>query len=164
MMIDWEAVSAIATSLAAVVGIVTAVLAYVVFRRSKALEFEEIRPFMIPSFSLQIVNGKKRLYLNIRNFGDTPAKNVRLDFAEGQAWHWVKDPSYPFLSNEGISAIGPSETVTYFLGELSPRSPLNDIEKRDIDVVVSCDHPVLKKRITDTARMSLQDNRYKART
>ena len=156
--------SAIATSLAAVVGIVTAVLAYVTFRRSKALEFEEIRPFMIPSLSLQVLNGKKRLYLNIRNFGDTPAKNVRLEFVEGQAWNWVKDPSYPFLSGDGISAIGPSETVTYFLGELSPRSPLNDIEKRDIDVVVSCDHPVLKRRITDKARMSLQDNRYKARS
>jgi hypothetical protein len=163
-MIDWQAVSAVATVIASAVGIVTALLAYVTFRRSKEVEFQEIRPFMIPSLSLQVVNGKKRLYLIIRNFGDTPAKNVRLQFAEGQAWNWVKDPSYPFLSEGGISAIGPSETVTYFLGELTPRSPLNDIEKRDIDVVVTCDHPVLKERITDTVRMSLQDNRYKAKT
>lgn len=162
-MFAWEAVSAIATALASGVGIVTAILAYISFRRSKELEFQEIRPFIIPSLSLLEIDGKKRLTLIIRNYGDTPGKNVQLRFRDGEVWNWVKNPIYPFLSAKGISAIGPGETVTYFLGEVTANNPLHDIENRDIDVMVSCDHPVKKVRLFDEVRMSLQDNRYKTK-
>ena len=162
-MIDWNAVSAVATALAAGVGIVTAILAYSTFRRAKEAEFQEQRPFMIPSLHVEVADRTKRLYLSIRNYGNTPAKDVRLEFAPGQAWNWVQKPDYPFVSHKGISAIGPGQTLTYFLGEIRKGTPLGDIETRDIDVTVSCDHPIKKERIVDGIRMSLQDNRYKAR-
>lgn len=162
-MIDWNAVSAIATALAAGVGIVTALVAYSTYRRAKEAEFQEQRPFMIPSLHIEVMDRTKRLYLSIRNYGNTPAKDVRLDFAPGQAWNWVQKPDYPFVSGKGISAVGPGQTLTYFLGEIREGTHLGDIETRDIDVTVSCDHPIKNERIVDEIRMSLQDNRYKAR-
>lgn len=162
-MIQWEAISAISTALASGVGIVTAIAAYVRYRASKDLEFQELRPFLIPSLVIQLREGQKRLYIAIRNCGDTPALNVRLDFQEHQVWNWVRQPDYPFLSPHGISAIGPKETLSYFLGEITDNNPLQDIEFRDIDVVVSCNHPVKNERLSNQLRMSLQDNRYMSR-
>lgn len=162
-MFDWNAVAAISTALAAAVGVVTAVLAYFTFFRAKEAQFQEQRPFMIPALSIEKRDQKKRLYLTIQNFGNTPGKNVRLEFKSNQVWNWVLSPNYPFTHGKGISAIGPGQTLTYFLGEIAKDNPLADIEERDIEVRVSCDHPVKKSRIVDDIRMSLQDNRYQSR-
>ncbi len=153
-----QILSGIGTTLAAVV-------AALQFFRSKRLEFQEKRPFVIPKLHLESSSRGKALFLLLRNVGDTPATSVKLDFGSEKKWHWVKSPSYPFLTNsEGITAIGPGDELKFFLGKITPAGDLRDIETRDIEVRVSFDNPVRKaQRLHDDIRMSLQDNRYQSK-
>ena len=157
-----SAISTLATALAAIFGGIFGLLEY---RRAMRLEFHDKRAFIVPRLNVASDAQRPRVYLVIRNYGDTPAFNVTLDFAAGQVWHWVKPADYPFLAEQGgITAIGPGEEIRYFLGELSDNNgPFNDILQRDVFGSVSFDHPVRRgKRWADPFRLSYQDGRYRS--
>lgn len=135
------------------------------FRQASELEFQDKRAFIVPRLFLNKEGKAPRVYLIIQNAGDTPAKNVILDFREGQVWNWVKPANFPFRKDQGgITALSPGAEMSFFLGEIrKDNAKFNDIETRDILGVASFDHPVLKgKRVNDEFRLSLHDNRYQS--
>ena len=158
-----EIVSAISALAAAITGIVVAAIALRQFIVSKKYEYEAIRPFVIPRLVIETISSEKRLFLDIKNVGDAPAKNLRIVFESEGDWHWVSNPDYPFSNNQGISALGPGESVKYFLGVVRPGNPIADIEKREIAGRVIFDSPISQKEIIDPFRTSLTEKRYKAR-
>jgi hypothetical protein len=154
--------AAVTTALAA---LAAAVFGLRQFRQASELEFQDKRAFIVPRVVLNKDGNAPRVYLIIQNAGDTPAKNVILDFREGQVWSWVKPANFPFLKDQGgITALSPGAEMSFFLGEIRKDNvKFNDIEKRDILGVASFDHPVRKgKRVRDEFRLSLQDNRYQS--
>jgi hypothetical protein len=162
-MPNWiQIASTVSAITASFTGIVVAVLAIVSYRESKRFEFEADRPFIIPRLTIGDVSSERWLFLEIRNVGDTPAKNVRINFLSIGQWHWVTNPDYPFLSESGISAIGPGETISFFLGVIRTGNPISDIEKREVFGEVVFDHPIKDELIRDKFRTSLTENRYKA--
>jgi hypothetical protein len=140
-----------------------AIFALVEFIRAKRLEFEDKRPYVIPQLSTQMVGDERHLHLTLKNVGDTPAKNVRLSVEGDVQWHWVREPNYPFLSSKGISAIGPGEEARFFLGVVRKGNPLEGIDTEEFQGLVHFDNPRGGKTITDKFRVSLNENRYKAR-
>lgn len=135
------------------------------YQQAKELEFQDKRAFIVPRLTINKDEKFPRVYLVIQNAGDTPAKNVVLEFGDGQVWNWVKPANFPFLKGQGgITAISPGAEFTFFLGEIRKDNvKFNDIEGRDIFGVASFDHPVLKgRRVEDEFRLSLQDNRYQS--
>lgn len=154
--------SAVMTAAAAVVATVIGLWQ---FRQAKQLEFQDKRAFIVPRLTINKDSKMPRVYLVIHNAGDTPAKNIVLEFREGQVWNWVKPANFPFLEDQGgITALSPGAEMSFFLGEIRRDNvKFNDIEKRDILGVASFDHPVRKgKRVRDEFRLSLQDNRYQS--
>lgn len=154
--------SAVITAFAAVVA---TVIGPWQFRQAKQLEFQDKRAFIVPRLSINNDGKLPRVYLMVQNVGDTPAKNVVLDFEEGQVWHWVKAAKFPFLKDlGGITALSSGAEMSFFRGEIRKDNvKFNDIESRDIIGVASFDQPVRKgKRVRDEFRLSLQDNRYQS--
>lgn len=154
--------AAVTTALAAVAA---AVFGLWQFRQAKQLEFQDKRAFIVPRLVINKDHKFPRVYLELRNAGDTPAKNVILEFREGQVWNWVKPANFPFLKDQGgITALSPGAETCFFIGEIrKDNAKFNDIETRDVFGVASFDHPVRKgKRVEDDFRLSLQDNRYQS--
>ena len=161
---NWtDTLSSISTAVAAATSVVVAVLALRKYFLSKDLEYEANRPFIIPRLIEEIKDGEELVFLEIKNVGDTPARNVKIEFLSDGRWNWVSEPEYPFSKNPGISAIGPNNSVSYFLGAIRQGNPLEDLEFRELFGVVEFDHPVKKIRITDEFRTSLTENRYKSK-
>lgn len=164
-MIWTDYVNMVATVVTAAAAVFATVFGLLQYRQSKKLEFEDKRAFIVPRLVVNNDEKTPRVYLVIKNAGDTPAKNVVLEFDEGQVWNWVKPANFPFLKGQGgITAISPAGEISYFLGEIrADNYKFNDIETRDVRGVVSFDHPVRKgKKILDEFRLSLQDNRYQS--
>jgi hypothetical protein len=163
---NWtDYVNMVATVVTTVAAVFATVFGLMQYRQSKQLEFEDKRAFIVPRLEVNKDEKTPRVYLVIRNAGDTPAKNVVLEFDEGQVWNWVKPANFPFLKDQGgITAISPAGEMSYFLGEIrADNFKFNDIETRDILGVASFDHPVRKgKRIEDEFRLSLHDNRFQS--
>lgn len=135
------------------------------FKLAKELEFQQKRAFILPRLVINKDGKVPRVFLIIQNAGETPAKNVILEFGEGQVWNWVKPANFPFLKSQGgLTAISPGADLSFFLGEIRKDNvKFNDIETRDILGVASFDHPVKKgTRVEDEFRLSLQDNRYQS--
>jgi hypothetical protein len=154
--------AAVTTALAA---LAAAIFGLRQFRHASELEFQDKRAFIVPRLVLNEDGKAPRVYLIIRNAGDTPAKNVVLEFRDGQVWNWVKPADFPFLKAQGgITAMSPGAEMSFFLGEIRKDNlKFNDIQTRDIFGVASFDHPVQKgKRVHDEFRLSLQDNRYQS--
>ena len=166
MSTEWIPFAELAASAVTASAAVTAtVVGLWQFRLAKQLEFQEKRAFIVPRLTINKVEKVPRVYLVIRNAGDTPAKNVILDFGENQVWHWVKPANFPFLRESGgITAVAPGDEMSYFVGEIrNDNSRFNDIEQRDVTGVASFDHPIRKgKRLADDFRLSLNDQRYKS--
>jgi hypothetical protein len=158
-----DTVSSISAAVAAGTSVVVAVLALRKYFQSKDLEYEANRPFIIPRLLVEDKDGEKLVFLEIKNVGDTPARNVKIEFLSDGKWNWVADPEYPFSKNPGIAAIGPNNSVSYFLGAIRQGNPLEDLERRELSGFVEFDHPVKRIRISDEFRTSLTENRYKAK-
>jgi len=154
--------AAVTTALAAVAA---AIFGLRQFHQASELEFQDKRAFIVPRLVINKDGKAPRVYLVIENAGDTPAKNVILEFRNGQVWNWVKPANFPFLKAQGgITAMSPGAEMSFFLGEIRKDNvKFNDIESRDILGSASFDHPVRKgKRVNDEFRLSLQDNRYQS--
>lgn len=163
-MITWtDVVSALSAAAAFITSALASSLALVAYVRSRRVEFEATRPFVIPRLELLRSGTETSLILCIKNVGDTPAQNVLIAFLPGTVWNWVKQPDYPFSSEEGISAIGPGEELRYFLGAIRDGNPLADIANRELKGSISFDNPRGGKRISDAFRASLADDRYKTK-
>jgi hypothetical protein len=158
-----EVLSAISSAIAAITSILASAVALVAYVKSKKLEYETFRPYIIPVLVTKQSGVEKQLFLEIKNVGDAPAIDVTIKFESDNVWNWVRNPDYPFTSDSGISAIGPGESVRYFLGVIRNGNPLSDIESREIAGWVEFKHPVRRGRISDRFRTSLYDNRYKAK-
>lgn len=155
--------STVSSIIASLTGVLVAILAIKQYRDSKQFDFEANRPFIIPRISTGNIGTERWLFLDIRNVGDTPAKNIRIVFESAGHWHWVANPDYPFLKDAGISAIGPGETLRYFLGVIREGNPISDIETREVFGQVIFDHPTKPHLIIDEFRTSLTEDRYKAK-
>lgn len=161
---NWtDIVSAIAAALGALTGLVAAFLATRKFYESKKVEFEESRPYIIPNLILETFGNEQKVYLELKNVGDTPARGVRIEFTSSSAWNWVQKPDYPFLDDYGISAIGPGDSVKYFTGVVRKGNPLENIEAETFEGFVTFENPKGGKRLSDPFRMRLSENRFKAK-
>jgi hypothetical protein len=164
--VNWvDYVNMVATVITALAALAAAIFGLRQFRQASELEFQDKRAFIVPRLVLNKDGKVPRVYLIIQNAGDTPAKNVILNFREGQVWNWVKPANFPFLEDQGgITAMSPGAEMSFFLGEIrKDNAKFNDIERRDILGVASFDHPVKEgKRVEDEFRLSLQDNRYQS--
>lgn len=161
-----DVVTAIASAVAALATILGVWIGIGTYLQSKNFEFEAERPFIIPSYETIDSPEGKKLYLVLANVGDTPAQNVRLEFTSVGEWNWVRSGDYPFdkaKGGRGIAAIGPGERVRYFAGVMRDGNPISDLDTRDVEGVVSFDNPRNVNVIEDKFRISLVENRYKAR-
>lgn len=127
--------------------------------------FADRRPYVIVSLKLEKKTGlDDSVYIEILNSGETPARDITLAFEEGKAFHYVKQPNYPFLKEYGgLEILAPGETNRYFLGRLSKTSDLNILKTDEIEVYVtySAYRGVRGTRtLKDKLKLSLRVDRY----
>ena len=97
---NWvDYVNMVATVITALAALAAAIFGLRQFRQASELEFQDKRAFIVPRLVLNKDGKAPRVYLIIQNAGDTPAKNVILNFREGQVWNWVKPAKFPFLED-----------------------------------------------------------------
>lgn len=148
------------SAVTAVVAVIALIYAYRQTELARRGHFAERRPYVVPTYEVKDSSrGEKRVYLVLVNYGNTPAKDVTLQFSSNVPWHYVKSAShFPFLpENKGISVIPPQTSNNYFVGYLSPTSDLHLLREEEITVSVEFGMYERQERIRDSFRLSLRD-------
>ena len=151
---------ALSSAITAVVAVLALIYAYKQTKLARIGHFAERRPYVVPSYEVKDSSrGEKSVYLVITNYGNTPAKDVTLQFSSDTAWNYVKSAvHFPFLpENKGISVIPPGANNSYFVGVLSINSDLHRLREDEITVSVEFGMYEQQERITDSFRLSLRD-------
>lgn len=151
---------ALSSGITAAVAVLALVYAYKQTKLARTGHFAERRPYIVPSYEVKDSSrGEKSVYLVIANYGNTPAKDVTLQFSPHTAWNYVKSANhFPFLpENKGISVIPPGTRTSYFVGILSPKSDLHFLREEEITVSVEFGMYEQQERIIDSFRLSLKD-------
>lgn len=139
-------------------------LAFWQFRKGRTEEFHARRPYVVPSLSTKRDGKEIRLYLTLENVGASTAQNVVVRFEDGKPWHYVSNPSYPFLEqNKGISVIAPGKSFVYFLGVITRSNELRYLYEDSIAVTVRADAGFRGRKVKDTYRLTLQDHKFLSR-
>jgi len=116
-----DTISAIGTTVTAVVAFVAAIGAGFQLRHMRSSHHREMRPLCSVRYELHLDNrGQECIWLVVTNFGRTPAIDVVISFND-DLWHYANLSSkYPFLlNNGGISLLAPGETRKYFVARRS---------------------------------------------
>jgi hypothetical protein len=150
----------IGTAVTAIVAVIAVIYAYRQTELARTGHFAERRPYLVPSYEVSDSDkGVKRVFLVITNYGNTPAKDVTLEFSSNAAWHDIKYADhFPFLtSNNGISVIPPGSRNSFFVGNLSTNSCLQVLRTEEITASVHFGMYERQDRISDSFRLSLKD-------
>ena len=120
----------------------------------------ELRPYVSTVLRSTTVRGEPAVTLEITNHGRTPALNVKISFLEGDVFHYVSNPNFPFLADDGISVLAPSETRTYFLGRLVQGTAFHSSMQNSVPIVVEYRSGVTEVALTQALTLSLNDGKY----
>lgn len=158
----WSAVEAMATVITAFVAIGAAWYAARQWRDARAAHVSQMRPYIVPVYTVKKNDsGYRGVWLDVTNYGQTPARSITLDFDLAATWKSVEHRRFPFLNDggPGISIIPPGATLSYFVGPYDKTSALSHL--RDDFVAVTAryvaDDRILVKEIAEEYRLTLRD-------
>jgi hypothetical protein len=157
-MTDW--IQAVSAAVTAVIAVAAGIFAFVQVRQAATAHFAERRPYVVPSLEVRPSDTNEfRVYLVIKNFGQTPAKNVVVEFENGANWnHISRAHVLPFMKiNGGISVVTPHASNEFFIGPLSHSSPLNALRTESILATVTFRAYGHSRIVTDEFRLTLRD-------
>lgn len=144
----------------AIVAVIALMFAYRQTKLAREGHIAERRPYIVPAFEIEGTDkARKKVYLSLTNFGNTPAKDVILEFQGEEPWHDISSAShFPFLAeNRGISVIPPEANMRFFVGNLAPKSSLQTLRSSDLEVVIEFAVYGEKARFRDNFRITLRD-------
>jgi hypothetical protein len=122
------------------------------------------RPVMVLSLDLTKTVKDERLYLTIQNVGSSPAKAVFVEFEAGKNWHWVSNPSYPFLREfGGLPVVAPGKSIRYFLGIVKVGGKLDYLKTSGIRATVTSAKPVGFFRFRDKYTLTLSHRKFESK-
>lgn len=150
-----SAIGSIGTFLAALVALIFGASQLRQMERDKA---SELRPYVSARYLLS--KGKSEAaILQLHNSGRTSARNIQLTFPANRAWHYLKSPNLAFATSS-LSIINPGETIEFFMGKVIEETEFAKLKSLPMDVQVSCESGVTKKKLDDTFTVSLSDHLY----
>jgi hypothetical protein len=122
------------------------------------------RPVMVLTLELTKTVKGERLYLKIENVGGSPAKAVFVEFEDGKDWHWVSNPSYPFLQEfGGLPVVAPGQSIRYFLGVVKDGGNLGYLKTSGIGAKVTSAKPFGLLRFCDKYTLTLSHRKFESR-
>lgn len=144
----WEVASALASLLTAGVTCVAVLYAAVQWRDARREAYDRSRPIVVPRYVVQTQPDRrsggefKGVWIEVSNFGLTPARNVVLTFPDGVIWNVGRNTTFPFLAEHGgISVLTPGQTLRYYVGPLKVGSHLQRERKNSFSVHVEYSAP-----------------------
>jgi hypothetical protein len=155
---DW--IQAISASVTALVAVAAAIYAVIEVKQASNAHFAERRPYIVPSLEVRpSEKGESRVYLVIKNFGQTPAKDVVIEFDDDVAWHHISTAHVlPFVkANGGISVVTPGASHDFFIGPLSRSSVLNELRAGSVLAKVTFEAYGHRGPVEDEFRLTLRD-------
>jgi hypothetical protein len=101
-----------------VVALIALCVAVVQIRQSSRIHRAQTRPYIVPEVVLhKTARGRDALYLQLSNFGKTPARGITVQFPAVR-WNVVKRVQHPLDAGKpAIALLAPGASITYFLGQ-----------------------------------------------
>ena len=148
-------------SYAALLGALIAVFQLIV---SNKQAIASRRPVMVLTLDLTKTVKGERLYLKIENVGSSPAKAVFVEFEGGKDWHWVSNPSYPFLKEfGGLAVVAPGQSIRYFLGVVKVGGRLDYLKTSGVRAIVTSAKPFGLLRFRDQYTLTLSHRKFESK-
>jgi hypothetical protein len=127
---------------------------------------EDLRPYVQVSVNKSKSGGRVIGELSIRNTGQSPAFNVKLEFPAEANWQNVNNKTlYSFTQAEGIDKLNPGQEFIFYLGPITTKSePGTRILDSRVDVKISYRARNYRKPISENASLTLSDKGYLIRS
>jgi hypothetical protein len=159
-MADWLQIG---SSIATVLGLI---FVGIQIAQGNKRRSEDLRPYIQVSVNKSKSGSRLIGELSIRNTGQTPALNVKLEFPGDANWQNVNNPSlYSFTQTEGIHKLNPGQEFIFYLGPITTKiEPGSRLLDTSVDVKITYKTGTSRKTILEIASVTLSDKGYLLRS
>ena len=158
-----ESWSDVATIVSALLAVVAIAFVWWQVRQFRKAEESGARAYLSARLELGKSRERPAMFLVLKNHGNSPAKDIHIEFNHVNNWHYVEHwQKFPFVGENRILQLLPDEERKYFLGTLVRGSRLVSLKTGQATGTLIYSDPISSER-REEITLTLRDMVFVAR-